>query len=257
MMKAVGVEHHMGPVGRLALGTYLLLSALSLLFLVLAIWPQVVVEDGAASGASPGALLLAVAVLGALGGTLHAVSSFATYVGNRALVRSWLWWYLLRAPIGSMVAVTLYFVIVGGLLAPGAEERAFNPYGLAALSALAGLMSETATMKLREVFEALFRPRDSRKDPSRDAAPPRITGVEPESIVAGEGDVEVRLVGSGFRDDDVLHGETRLGSTFVSGTEMLAVVPAASTEAAGKLELRVRRHGDPQAASAPVELIVR
>src|SRR5262245_11773636 len=45
-------------------------------------------------------MLLLVAVAGALGALIHVTSSFADYVGNRQLVLSWVWWLLLRVPIG-------------------------------------------------------------------------------------------------------------------------------------------------------------
>ena len=39
-----------------------------------------------------------------------------------------------------------------------------NVYGILTMSALAGLFSDRATLKLKEVFETLFKPKDERSD---------------------------------------------------------------------------------------------
>jgi hypothetical protein len=61
-------------------------------------------------------LLLTVILLGALGSYIHATTSFADYVGNRRLVRSWLLWYLLRPLVGAPTALLLYFIVPGRIL---------------------------------------------------------------------------------------------------------------------------------------------
>ena len=100
---------------------------------------------------------------GALGS--HTLTSFADYMGNRALSKSWLWWFILRTPIGIAHALLFYVVLRGGLIVPtlpsgssGADTTRFlNPYGVAAISALAGMFSKQTTDKLREILDTLFR----------------------------------------------------------------------------------------------------
>src|SRR5262245_31444816 len=65
-------------------------------------------------------LILIVLCAGALGSYVHAATSFASYVGNRRLVLSWMWWYVLRPLIGMALALIFYFVLRGGLLSTGA-----------------------------------------------------------------------------------------------------------------------------------------
>src|SRR4051794_11192255 len=57
-----------------------------------------------------GLIVLAV-LMGAIGGYVHAATSFVTYVGNRRFKASWGWWYALRAFIGAGLALLLYFAL--------------------------------------------------------------------------------------------------------------------------------------------------
>jgi hypothetical protein len=102
-------------------------------------------------------LLLLVAAMGALGALIHVTSSFADYVGNRQLVLSWVWWLLLRIPIGVALAVVFYMLIRGGLIIPnGTTEPQINPYGIGGLAALIGMFAKQATDKLADIFDNLF-----------------------------------------------------------------------------------------------------
>jgi hypothetical protein len=108
------------------------------------IWPEV-------------RLLILVAVAGALGSFIHLATSYANYLGNRQLVSSWKWWYILRPFIGSALAAIIYFAARGGLLSGVAGAGDLSPYGITALAGLTGMFSKQATDKLREVFENLFK----------------------------------------------------------------------------------------------------
>src|SRR4051794_1997790 len=60
-------------------------------------------------------LLLAMAA-GALGSYIHAAKSFADYAGNKRLVASWTWFYVLLPCAGVGLALVFYAVIRGGFL---------------------------------------------------------------------------------------------------------------------------------------------
>jgi hypothetical protein len=86
-----------------------------------------------------------------------------------------------------------YLVLRGGLIVPSLPSgRAtdttllLNPYGIAAISALAGMFSKQATDKLREIFDTLFRTREpvNRADPLVGAVPV-ISGTEPAKLAVG------------------------------------------------------------------------
>lgn len=111
-------------------------------------------------------LLFLVLVAGAIGSLTHALTSFGDFVGNKKLGASWIWWLLLRIPIGAALALLFYFIIRGGLLLPALPNSpladaykitlTLNPYGITAFAALAGMFSKQATDKFAEVFASLF-----------------------------------------------------------------------------------------------------
>ncbi len=112
-------------------------------------------------------LLLLVGVVGALGSYVHGATSFVSYVGNRRLVASWMWWYLLKPFKGMTLALILYFVIRGGLLSSGTPSTDVSVYGVAAVAGLAGMFSKQATDKLHELFNNLFRTKEGSGDDTR------------------------------------------------------------------------------------------
>lgn len=63
-------------------------------------------------------MLLTVIVAGAIGSLIHTLTSFGDYVGNRRLSTSWMWWFVLRTPIGIALAIVAYLILRGGLIVP-------------------------------------------------------------------------------------------------------------------------------------------
>lgn len=166
-------------VGVNLIGGFQLLMALVLVLLLFDLWPE-------RSGSPPvwskttrlgvwgnaldddARLILIVLCTGALGSCVHAATSFASYVGNKRLVLSWGWWYVLRPFIGMALALIFYFVLRGGLLSGGTAGSEMNVYGLAAVAGLVGMFSKQATDKLRELFDNLFRTEKGHGDDARD-----------------------------------------------------------------------------------------
>ncbi|HEX40923.1 MAG TPA: hypothetical protein ENN81_02545 [Phycisphaerales bacterium] len=98
-------------------------------------------------------LLLLVVFAGAIGAQVHALRSFAWYVGTGELTRKWVMYYIGRPFIGAALAPALYFV-ARALFAPGPAGPA-GVYGFVALASLSGLFSETIMAKLKRVADAL------------------------------------------------------------------------------------------------------
>jgi hypothetical protein len=101
-------------------------------------------------------LLWIVMLAGGLGSLVHALRSVYWYVGNRDLRWSWIGKYLLMPFSGSALAVVFYFVIRGGFFSPQAGFSQTSPFGFAALSAMVGLFSEQAVLKLQQVAETVL-----------------------------------------------------------------------------------------------------
>lgn len=114
-------------------------------------------------------LILLVLLAGALGGYVHASTSFATYIGNRSFVDSWFLWYLLRPFIGMGLALIFYFALRGGLLLLTSQPGKINinPFGVGAISGLVGMFSKRASDKLAEVSETIFKTEKGKGDEER------------------------------------------------------------------------------------------
>jgi hypothetical protein len=171
---------------RWIIGIYLLAVSIVVVYTLIAIWPEIIDDGWKQTTTLPFVgnqkltddvrLLLIVVLAGAAGSCIGAQTSFATFVGNRSLVASWTWWYVLRPFIGMTLALVFYFVIRGGLLSVNSGADEMSPYGVAAVAALVGLFSKQATDKLEEVFTTLFRTEkgkgdDLRGDKAVDEAP--------------------------------------------------------------------------------------
>lgn len=144
----------------LALGLFHVLWALACGILIYIFWPAD--EDSMNSRYT----IIMVLLSGAAGSFIHSAGSFINFTGEKKLSENWIWWYILRPFVGMGVALVFFIVFKAGLLSGTNSE--FNPYGLFALSALAGLSSDRATLKLRELFESLFNPKDDRSGKLRE-----------------------------------------------------------------------------------------
>lgn len=144
-------------------GIALFASALVVIAAVVALWPTqgtdqpVAILCGTRTMPRDVNLLALVLLFGALGSFVHVAKSFASFAGNRALVASWFWWYLLQPVAGMALALLFYAGVRCGLFAPGSNSGAVNAYGIAAVSGLVGMFTKQATDKLGEVFGAMFR----------------------------------------------------------------------------------------------------
>jgi hypothetical protein len=185
-------------------------------------------------------LILLVLLAGAIGSYVHAASSFVDYLGNRTLISSWVWWYLLRPFIGMMLALIFYFVFRGGFITAGVNQGGdaaasfINPFGVAAVAGLVGMFSKVAADKLNEVFQTLFKSSSGQGDANRsdklDAnLTPVISTISPNSgpvtggtltLITGTGFMEGARVGFG--------GVPSPAILIVSSTSLTAVTPAHS-----------------------------
>ena len=165
------------------IGFYYVVLVILLGFLVYELWPQYNNENQyiketkffwcMISLSLEQRIILLVIITGAIGSFIHAAGSFTNFVGEKKLEKTWGWWYALRPFIGMAVAFVFYLVFRGGLLT-NTQAGDLNIYGILTLSALAGLFNDKATLKLKEVFDALFQPKDERsgklkEDNSQDA----------------------------------------------------------------------------------------
>jgi hypothetical protein len=202
-------------------------------------------------------LLLIVIITAALGSYIHAVTSFTSYAGNRRLQISWVWWYILRGPIGVSLAIIFYCVVRGGLFSSGAVGTDMSPFGVAALSGLVGMFSKQASDKLRETFDNLFRTAPGKGDDVRaDKLTPGdmiIKAVDPTGVAAGATGVTVKVQGANFAQGAiVLVNDAARQTDFGSATELVVHLEDGDTAAAGALRMVVKAAPPSDRQSNPI-----
>jgi hypothetical protein len=114
--------------------------------------------------------LLELALLfGAVGASVHAVTSLVIWQSKNKLERSFVAWYVTRPLIGAALAAAVYFLLRSTLLTTVSGPQVggvtfINEYGVAGISVLVGLMTGQMTQKLRDVFDSMFGIQKQDKD---------------------------------------------------------------------------------------------
>ncbi len=261
------------------LGLYMVGLFLLLVYLVVVLWPtkippgqaeqpshvrEVILLFGPLGGriyaTSEMRLIILVMLAGSLGSFLHALTSFADFVGNRRFISSWMWWYVLRPFVGAALALIVYFAVRAGFMSVTTQSNDINIYGIVAIAALAGLFSKQATDKLDEVFTTLFRTEhgegdDKRKDRLEKVPRPVAASLAPAQVEAGASTVEVNVVGTDFvRGSIVLYEGQDRETTFIGATKLSASLRAEDVATAGTYEIQVYSPGG--GLSKPLPLTV-
>lgn len=251
----------------LGLGVYLLILPLLLTCLLVAIWPSPYTPQGrtVAELRSPWnftdqvevRLLAIVLVSGALGSAISTARSYANFHGLGRYEPNWTWWYLMKVPIGMGLALFLYMVVRGGLFSAslsdsGAVMDTANPFGFAALGALAGMFAKEASDKLEEIFKAVFR--TAEKPP---VARPKIERLEPAAKKLHDADLTLKVEGSGFdANSTVKVGDKKRDSVFKNAGLLVVTLSSEDLAKAGKLPIVVVAGTQGGGTSAAVELAV-
>jgi hypothetical protein len=207
------------------------------------------------------ALLLLVMAAGGLGSLIQAATSFGDFVGNRRFYSSWVPWYLMRIIVGVLLALVLYFAFRGGFFSGSSTSSAVNPYGIAALAALAGLFSKQATDKLREVFETLFRVSSTTGDAQRKDdlanAVPALTAVDPSALLVGASAPTLTVRGAHFIKGTTVVRINAIDqeTSFIGPQELSVKVPADLLAQAGALQVTVFNGPPGGGESAPAVVV--
>ena len=109
-------------------------------------------------------LVLLAILMGLVGGTLASLNSMASFRGEGRLTRSWFLYFFVSPFLAAGISFVLYTAVRAGLLTGTNVEfqAGSTPWGLLAISGLAGLFYDKTLLKLREIFMALFNPKDTR-----------------------------------------------------------------------------------------------
>jgi hypothetical protein len=91
---------------------------------------------------------------GVIGASVHGLGSLTTWISTTKLESRWAIWYFTRPPIGAALAIITYLILRAGFVS--GSPTAISDFGVAAISALVGLMTDEMTKKLRDIFDSLF-----------------------------------------------------------------------------------------------------
>jgi hypothetical protein len=141
------------------------LVTLALLCALILNWGQAIEPDAGA-----GEILFTVIIAGGLGGCLRLIPSFASYVGNRQLLRSWLIHYYVMPVLGAGLAPLVYLLFFSGEIGDGDPTRTDSQqlHYAVAVAALTGLFAKDGMDKLKEIYLTVFGSSTPLKDKDKD-----------------------------------------------------------------------------------------
>lgn len=147
---------YLGTGGAVFLFLYLAVILVLSFVVILAVWPQASLETWLGTMSAELRYLLLVAAGGALGSSVHDLSTFITTVSGGRIRRNWLWSYLFRILITVPLVLVFYMAIRGGILSPEATTNILNPYGLLIASIFVGIFTPSIVDRLLLVDRALL-----------------------------------------------------------------------------------------------------
>lgn len=172
-------------------------------------------------------LLLLVMLAGALGGALHSLRSLYFFVGNRALLTSWLGMYLALPFTGAAISTVFFLVFIAGFFAPqGSDTKSY--FVIVGVAALVGMFCPQAVEKLKKISEAILTSAPPSADKVETSSSFAVRELSPKrgKLAGGE---RVQILGSGFESSTVVRfGASVATASFVSSTELSAEAPASS-----------------------------
>lgn len=246
----------------LALFTYLIAVLVCAVLFAYDSWPKIlaVTADTVAKDQFELRLVRFVFCLGVLGACLHAMTSLATFVGNRRFQGSWMLWYLLRPFVGGALAWVVYLTFRGGLLRTDASD-AINPHAFGALAAFAGMFSKSVVDKLSEIVDVLFRMPKGKGDDARGdkagAQSMSIEAIRPDSLSLKNETTTLTIDGAGFGDTCVVEiGGSTLAPSSATETQLMVDVPVEVFVGRSSVDVRVRGSTDDGAVTNAVSLAV-
>lgn len=193
-------------------------------------------------------LLILVAIGGFLGNMVHISTSFTTFVGMNRLERSWLLWYFVKPFTASALATILYLVFRGGFLTGSNSGSDINLFGLMTVAILAGLFTDRATQKLKEVFEVAFKVNEDRSG-KLEGDKAGVKDVAVQNLEKGK-EATITIKGTGFSKNTILtiNGATINNAVITADTiTIMYTVPEAYDKDEIILEVKPDNGGAPAA----------
>lgn len=96
------------------------------------------------------------AITGAIGATIHSMTSFAIFAGKRKLAYEWMWWIYLRIPIGILLSMLVFLAMVSNIFGDFDSSKTESIFFVTLACGLAGLFSKQVTQKLNDILNIVF-----------------------------------------------------------------------------------------------------
>jgi hypothetical protein len=125
-------------------------------------------------------MVLFTGLLGAAGGAVHGLASLSSHVGRGTFDASWTIFYIARPFVGAGMALITYLVLKSGIGGFNVE----SDLALLAWGTLAGLYSQPALDKLKEIFATIFRT-EARPDSETSTTSTEVAHPQPRPPVGG------------------------------------------------------------------------
>ena len=126
--------------------------------------------------------LILACLLGASAGCIHSLASISLHAGKSELTSPWIPFYLCRPFVGAGMALVTSLVLVSGL----GGFKVTDEVAIIAWASLAGLYSQPALDKLRDVFSSLFATREQLQEQAAKYSAPASATTEAEAAEEGE-----------------------------------------------------------------------
>lgn len=218
-------------------------------------------NDMSLDGVDEAHLLALIASAGALGALVHALTSFASYIGNGSFSGRWALWYLSRPAIGATLALCVLPLIRAGLIGSVSEfSKTENAtFTLVSLAILVGMFSKEATDKLADICSTLMSSqRDQKREGKLQLNVPTLSTLTPSAVAAGCTGQSIEVTGTDFTDETIILVDGHPRRTQIASTTQLTFWPNDDDlGSAGTLSVTARTATPSRTVeSAPLSLVV-
>ena len=182
-------------------------------------------------------LIILTSIFAVLGSSAHGIASVTTWIGQNKLERSWTAWYFVRPPIAVAIAIIVYLAFRAGFVTTGEGASVVSDFGVAAIGALVGLLTDEATTKLRDIFDTLFgirKPEEEKGDVAARVRGAKIT-LEPNKTEVKVGDI-LDLNAKVFKSDGRLADKVKVHLAILKNAiaEFVDTLPPPAKDAVDK-----------------------
>ena len=148
-----------------AIAIYLVISMIMFLLMGYFVWSNVFIPSGVNNGQLALLKIMIYAFsFGGIGGTCYSMYGLYKHIAEGDYRPSYMYWYLFRGPVGSILGLISFFLIQGGILTFSGQEMVFgsakstfqSKAAIVCIAFLAGFATNHFVTKLRDLAKTFF-----------------------------------------------------------------------------------------------------